>query len=153
MGHTYNYRVKTENFLGFGSPSSSFPFTPRQVPATPSSAPSNVPASTTRTVIYITYPAIINTGGAPILNYNIYIDDGNGAYGAAINNGLLLTYNTALLTLTTGLTYRIKYSSTNIAGESALSPAVPILLAEVPSVPTLFVRINSDILPAGTIEV
>jgi len=97
--------------MGYGSYSSSFTFTPIDVPEKPPKTPYNVASSTTRTVIFLQYDALINTGGTPITQYNIYIDDGNdGAFSTKINNGVLLTYNTASLSLTTGLVYRFKYS-------------------------------------------
>lgn len=73
------------------------------------------------------------------MNYNIYIDDGHdGAFTGPINNGLLTTYDTSLLTLTTGLIYKLKYSAVNSEGEGPVSDVVAILLAEVPSVTTSF---------------
>lgn len=99
---------------------------------------------------------MIDIGGSPILNYNVYIDDGNdGPFSTVINNGLLLTYNTAAIlpALTTGQVYRFKYSGVNTAGESALSDEVAILMAVPPSVPTNLARINSATLPSGQIQV
>ena len=69
----------------------------------------------------------------------MYVDDGNdGSFSGPYNNGLLLTYNTASLSLTTGLTYRFKYSAVNSEGEGPLSDEVAILLADLPTVPTSF---------------
>jgi hypothetical protein len=102
----------------------------------------------------ISYEAIIENGGAPILNYNVYIDDGNdGPFGSAIDNGLALTYDTLVggLSLTTGNYYKFKYSGVNVQGEGPLSEEVTILMAQVPTVVTSLVRINSDTLSAGDI--
>ena len=105
-------------------------------------------------MIYIQYNAVVEDGGSSILNYNIYIDDGNGgAFGLPINNGLSLTYNTASLTLTTGLTYRFKYSAVNSQGEGPLSDGVAILLAQTPNAPQNFLRVEVTTLPAGTVKV
>lgn len=93
--------------MGYGALSSVYTFSSRDVPSKPISAPQNS-LTTDSTNIGITYHAITQNGGAPILNYNIYIDDGNdGPFGAAINNGLNLSFDTLPngLTLTTGLTY------------------------------------------------
>lgn len=141
MGHAYTYRVMAQNFMGYGAYSSAFTFTPIDVPGKPPSPPQNIAASTTRNTIYIQYNALINNGGSPITQYNVYVNDGNdGPYSAAINNGLSLTYNTASITpaLTTGLTYKFKYSGVNIAGEGPLSDEVAILMAVVPTAPTNF---------------
>ena len=136
--------------MGYGIYSSTFTFIPRKVPAKPVTAPRNVTTSTYRNTIYISYDAFAETGGSAIINYNIYVDDGiNGTFTGPYKNGVALTYNTVALTLTTGRYYRIKYSASNLQGEGALSDQVSILLAEVTSVPTTFLRIDSTILPAG----
>lgn len=125
--------------MGYGSYSSSFSFIPRTVPGKPASAPVNDATSTTRSTIFITYSAVSNTGGSAITSYNVYVDDGaDGSFSGPYSNGLLLTYNTALLTLTSGLTYRFKYSAVNSEGEGSLSDEVAILMAEIPTVPTSF---------------
>lgn len=111
------------------------------MPDKPSTAPTNVAASTTATVINIVYNAlnIDQSGGSPITNYNVYIDDGNdGAFGAAISNTLATTYSTSALTLTAGKVYRFKYSAVNVEGEGPHSDEVAILMASVPTVPTSF---------------
>ena len=142
-GHAYTYRVKAQNFLGYGSYSSTFTFTPIEAPGKPLRAPRNVVASTNRNTIFIEYDPVLNTGGSAITQYNIYVDDGlNGAFGAAIPNGVLTTYNTALLGLVTGRKYKLKYSASNAAGEGPQSDEVAILMAEVPTVPTLLTRID-----------
>jgi hypothetical protein len=139
QGHAYTYRVKAENFLGYGVYSSSYTFTPRSVPGKPANPPTNVALSTTRSVIYIQYDEVTEIGGSPLLNYNIYIDDGlAGSFSGPYANGLLLAYNTIALTLTTGRTYQLKYSAVNSEGEGPLSDVVAILLAEVPSIPSSF---------------
>lgn len=124
------------------------------IPSKPVSAPTNVAASTTSSAIYIKYDAVTEDGGSAILNYNIYIDDGNaGAFGSAINNGLSLTYDTSSLTLTAGLTYRFKYSAVNSQGEGPLSDGVAILLAQTPSAPQTLTRVEVTTLAAGNIKV
>jgi titin len=57
------------------------------------------------------------------------------------------------LVLVEGRTYRLKYSSTNVAGEGALSDEVSILLAEVPDPPQNLRRIGIQELPAGEIRI
>jgi hypothetical protein len=46
----------------------------------------------------------------------------------------------------------VKYSSTNVHGESDLSDEVSILLADVPSAPTNLQRIDMDTVPAGDVR-
>ena len=151
-GQRLIYRVAASNFLGQGSYSSSYTFAPIVVPSKPLLPP--VPALITSTVIHIEYNAVEDDGGSAILNYNIYVDDGNrGAFNTTINNGLSLTYDTSSLALTTVLTYRFKYSSVNSQGEGPLSDGDAILLAEVSTAPQNFIRVDTTTLPAGTIRV
>ena len=154
LGHVVKYRVSASNFLGYGNISIEYSFSPADVPSKPTNPPFNLPSNTTQTVIYISYDAIEEDGGSPITNYNIYIDDGNdGAFGNPINNGNSLTYNTSALSLTTGLTYRFKYSANNTHGEGEISDEVAILLAELPGAPTSLTRVNHTILNAGVIRI
>lgn len=62
--------------MGYGALSAEFAFIPRSVPGKPPNAPRNVKTSTDRNVLYIEYDQVKEDGGWPILNYNIYIDDG-----------------------------------------------------------------------------
>jgi len=66
------------------------------------------------------------------------MDDGmDGEFLGPFENGpTLTTWNSDGLTLTAGLIYKLKFSSTNVHGESELSDEVSILAAEVPSPPS-----------------
>jgi len=153
-GQELAYRVSASNFMGEVPFSSEYRFRSMVVPAKPSSAPRNVPTLTTQTAIHIEYDQVEDDGGSLILNYNIYIDDGNGgAFGAAINNGLSLSYDTSALSLTAGLTYRFKYSAVNSQGEGPLSDGVAILLAEAPAAPQNLARADVETLSAGVIRI
>jgi len=151
VGHAYHYRVKAANLMGYGLYSATFTFTPRKRPGTPPLAPRNVPASTTRSTIFIEYDAVLETGGATITQYTVYLDDGTDSDNfAAHSSGTTLTFDTAGLTtggggplvLTAGLTYRLKYTATNVAGEGPLSAEVSVLLAEKPGLPGTLRRID-----------
>lgn len=107
LGHSYTYRVKASNALGYGAYSTTQSFTPRTIPGQPTSAPRNLPLLTTRTDAYIEYDAVTDDGGSAITSYVIWIDDGTTI--TSHSNGLLLTYDTSLLTLTSGLTYKFSY--------------------------------------------
>ena len=154
LGHTYKYRVRAQNYLGYGTYSSILSAVPKRVPGKPSSVPVNVEASTTANVIYISYSTVRDNGGSSIIKYNIYIDDGlGGSYSSAISNNLLLTYNTGSLSLVSGRTYRIKFSAVNSEGEGELSDAVSILLAAKPGVPQNLQRIVNSSISAGSIVI
>ena len=130
LGHTYSYRVAAQNFLGYGSYSTTYAFTPTTVPAKPLSAPENDPLLTTKTEIHITYDIVSDDGGAAITHYNVYVDDGlSGAFSGPYNNGLLTTYDTSALTLTSGRTYRLTYAAENSNGEGEHSDEVLIMMA------------------------
>lgn len=74
--------------MGYGDLSPEFSFIPRSVPGKPLTAPRNVEESTIRTVLYIEYDTVKEDGGAPISDYNIYIDDGlDGSFTGPISNG------------------------------------------------------------------
>jgi hypothetical protein len=47
-GHTYVYRVRSKNIMGFGAVSSQFSFVPRSVPKKPNNAPANVKEMTNK---------------------------------------------------------------------------------------------------------
>jgi len=158
-GHEYKYQVKARNFMGFGAYSAEFTFTPRSVPPKPSAAPRNDALQTIRTQIFIEFDHLLNDGGEPITDYNIYIDDGSdGEFtGPYANGDTLTTWETSSLpdtiTLTTGSIYKLKYSATNVHGEGPLSDEVSILMAEIPAAPEAFTRIDMESLQAGEIRV
>jgi hypothetical protein len=137
-GHAYSYKVLASNLMGYGEESAVFTFTPRSVPARPARAPRNLVQQTTRSQIHIEYDAVSENGGSELLRYNIYMDDGmDGDFLGPFENGpTLTTWNSDGITLTAGRIYKLKFSSTNVHGESELSDEVSILAAEVPSPPS-----------------
>ena len=148
LGHAYQYQVKSSNFLGFGAYTTALAATPKRIPGKPATGVANDITQTTASVIYITYSIVRDNGGSDITHYNIYIDDGlGGAYSAAINNNLLLSFNTGMLSLISGRTYRFKYSATNSEGDGPTSDETSILMAAKPGVPTSILRVVSS---AGT---
>ena len=158
VGHTYTYRVKAQNLMGYGAYSPEFQFVPRVVPAAPPLAPRNRPELTTRSTLFVAFDEVLVNGGAAITEYKVYLDDGTDSDNyTPYACGTSLTFDTGTadaggpLTLTAGLTYRAKYSASNVAGEGPLSPEVSILLAERPAAPDSLRRINTQHLPAGHI--
>ena len=148
-GHLYKYRVKAKNLMGWGAYSSVFSFVPRVVPFKPWFAPRDRLAPyKTRSILSIEFDAVLETGGEPILEYKVYIDDGLDSDNfVPYTSGTSLQFSTSpfttagTLTLVTGRIYKLKYSATNVAGEGPLSEEVSILLAEVPSAPVDLRRI------------
>ena len=160
VGHTYTYRVKAQNLMGYGTYSPEFQFVPRVVPGAPPLAPRNRPELTTRSTLFIAFDEVLNDGGAEITEYTVYLDDGTDSDSyMPYSCGTSLTFDTAdaggagPVSMTAGLTYRVKYSASNVAGEGPLSAEVSILLAERPAAPDSLRRINTQFLPAGHIAV
>lgn len=97
----YKYWVSAKNAMGYGVTSSVFQFSSWSVPEKPPSPPWNNKLVTSSSTIEIEYDEIIKNGGANILKYYVYIDDGNfGSFGPKMDNGLSLTFNTASYGLT-----------------------------------------------------
>ena len=143
------------NLMGYGAYSNSFSFIPRSVPAKPPTAPISLEPATNRNTIFLAYEKLWDDGGAPILSYNIYMDDGiDGAFIGPLANGQnQLTWNTGMQSMLTGRVYRFTYSATNVHGEGPKSDEVPVLLADEPGKPSLLTRINMNSLIAGDIRV
>ena len=160
VGHTYTYRVKAQNLMGWGAYSPEFQFVPRVAPAAPPRAPRNRPELTTRSTLFVAFEAVLEDGGAEISQYTVYLDDGTDSDSyTPYPCGTALEFDTGTaggagpVALTAGLTYRVKYSASNVAGEGPLSPEVSILLAEEPGAPAGLRRINTQDLPAGHVAV
>ena len=134
--------------MGYGEYSSEFVYIPRSVPEKPTNGPRNT-ESTTQTVLDIEFDRVIEDGGEEISQYNIYVDDGlDGDFGGPYTVKNALTWNSqgTLNSLVTGRQYRVKYSSSNIHGESSLSDETVILLAIAPTMPSNLARIDEKIL-------
>ena len=160
VGHTYTYRVKAKNLMGYGGYSPEFEFVPRVVPGAPPLAPLNRPTLSTRSTLFVSFAAVLEDGGADITEYTVYLDDGTDSDSyTAFSSGTSLMFDTGTaggagpVALTAGLTYRLKYSASNVAGEGPPSSEVSILLAEGPGAPDNLRRINTQHLPAGHIAV
>ena len=79
--------MKAMNLMGYGAYSNSFSFIPRSVPAKPPTAPISLEPATNRNTIFLAYEKLWDDGGAPILSYNIYMDDGiDGAFIGPLAN-------------------------------------------------------------------
>lgn len=131
VGHTYTYRVKARNLMGWGAYSAEYQFVPRRVPLAPTRAPWDLTDQKSRTTIFIAFDAVLDNEGDEISAYTVYIDDGldSDSFTAHVTDTSLAWDSSSsppggALILTTGLIYRLKYSATNVAGEGPLSPEV-----------------------------
>jgi len=110
------------------------------IPPAPSSAPADDTLVTSSQLIKVDYNVISTseeTGGSPILSYNLQMDDSAGHFSD------IHGYQVDTLTLSatvqdniqTGLTYAFRYRVKNLYGWSQFSPVVHILAASVPEAP------------------
>lgn len=150
-GNSYSYRIRAKTSRGFSVYSSILTATLMKIP----DAPVDIPVSTTNTnknQIEITYTGLVNNGGSAVLNYNVYIDDGNnGTFLSAVNNSLNKSF--IFNNLTTGKFYRIKYSAVNSIGESPHSGVLSVYTAIKPSAPQNLQKILTSIVEFGVINI
>lgn len=109
----------------------------------------------------ISWTAPISDGGWPILNYLIWVDDGNGVWPAnpitvpiaSFDSLDLLTYE--ILGLTDGNTYGVKVQASNSIGISVQSNTQYFACATIPgaiqTAPTLEAATNSSITIAWSV--
>jgi hypothetical protein len=131
--------------LGYGAysadSSSSGPSLIVSIPITPAQAPFRNEATCTQTEITVNMPQITgsaNTGGLPILSYQLEWATGAGSYTALVGaspDSLATSYQVGVAeTLTTGTNYKFRYLVKNEAGSSvAYSPILSTYAAVAPS--------------------
>jgi len=103
------------------------------VPATPSSAPSNIVSGTSTSQINVQLSEITTTNGSPIISYELQMSE----------KVAVQTWNTVQNTLSLsaiintgingGSSYEFRYRAINSIGASGWSPSIIILAASVPS--------------------
>ena len=86
---------------------------------------------------------MIATGGSPILDYSLEIDDGSGYTGVSTNPIDPLVMSTIVTGLTSGHSYKFRYSARNLYGSSSYSPESTILAGTMPSKPVNVQTANS----------
>lgn len=90
-------------------------------------------ASRTASSITFTWSQGVSNGGAPVLDYRVSSDQATGSY-TVIASGVATSQYTATV-LVAGNSYSFKVEARNSFGYSALSSAVTILCATIPSTP------------------
>ena len=106
------------------------------VPLKPTSAPSRVNSSSTKTAIGLSYSALTgtNTGGSAILSYELQWDQGTGTWASLVGYNPYSTATTFVTpsTLTTGNQYQFKYRAVNALGWGPFSDSVTLTAAGPP---------------------
>ncbi|MFI5934531.1 fibronectin type III domain-containing protein [Actinoplanes sp. NPDC051494] len=139
-GTTYVVRVRAANLAGTGAAS-----TPASValPAMVPDAPTGLVAIAGSTTAALGFADPANTGGPPILGYQVSTDDGVTWAGLTVGGNLL--GRTATVTgLTNGTTYAIRVRALNAAGPGAASTSVSVTPRGVPYAPTGLSAVAGD---------
>ena len=152
-GHTMTYRVSAKNMLGYGATVTDTGSAVSQ-PSKPASAPRNDASQTDSTAIYIEFDKVEYDGGSAIDHYIVaYAEDYDGTFDNTFTVTPAALAGSISTGLTKGMTYRFKYAAVNVLTfQSEYSDEVAILLAEIPSAPQNFERIDMSKLNAGTIR-
>lgn len=137
-GLPFTYKVVASNSIG-DTDSDTSTFILAGIPAAPLVAPTNTSQSSTS--ISLSYNALtttLETGGAPILSYNLQMDDGLGGaftdlYGVTADT-LITSYT--VYGLVKGRVYAFRYRARNIYGwNSDYSPIFRLRAADLPTAP------------------
>jgi fibronectin type 3 domain-containing protein len=131
-GATYYYIVSVFTQVGEGPTSTEVGDTPTSIPAAPVFTPT--PGNG---VVILSWPAVTDTGGLPLLGYKVYERPNGGVYGAPVTL-LSTTTEYTWSALVNGDTYWFKVSAFNSKGEniSAEQSAVPMAVPSAPQNPS-----------------
>jgi len=130
VGATYLFYLKAININGECT-SESVAFILADKPATPTAAPYRDFEVSSASQLKISYAAITDNGGSPILSYSLEIDDGQGGpfqplYGVV---GDTMVLSTVYKNVTRGQLYQTRYRARNAIGWSEYSPIGHLLAA------------------------
>jgi hypothetical protein len=91
----------------------------------------NDPTTTSDVTIRFTWDEGLNNGGVPVLDYDVYYDQGSGvAEYVLLDAGILTKYYQTTIVLIAGETYSFKVTSRNTVGDSNQSDEIIILAAK-----------------------
>lgn len=106
------------------------------IPPKPTPAPSVDPAGTTVSSIKVNFANTnTDTGGAPVLLYELQMDDGLSGEFSTIFKSAQQTFFTVNDTIIRGHYYRFRYRVSNIIGTSPWSDVTYIQATEAPAKP------------------
>lgn len=150
-GSIYRFRYRAGNLIGWSNWSPVAYLSPASTPSAPA-APQYV--SSNDTTIVLNLFGSEDDGGAPILNYELDIDNGTltsnftpmSTYSYAVN-GFTFSVDSIANNLTTGTLYRFRFRSMNAMGYSDYSDTARFGLGPLPTAPGIPTRAtvgNSD---------
>ena len=94
----------------------------------------NIPATTSASVIAFSWTAGSLNGGSPVIEYRVNWDQGTNTYAVLDSSVTGLSYSTSA-TLTPNTVYKFKLESRNSYGFSTLSSEISIRAAKIPDAP------------------
>lgn len=108
------------------------------IPAKPSAAPESDLTKSSFEQLKISYVAVSDNGGSPILSYSLEIDDGLGGEFTSLYGETVDTMSLSILykNVSRGLLYRARYRARNVIGWGDYSPIGFLLAASVPEAPS-----------------
>jgi hypothetical protein len=128
-GLNYRFKFRSENVIGFSQFSDSTRVALGPLPDKPAS-PYRAILGNSPTSIGVDWVAIpLQT--LEVLQYRLYMDDGNGVIFKKIYQGI--NFNFVALNLTSGIAYSFKISAVNFNGEGVMSDPAVITSCIVPS--------------------
>ena len=134
-GSSYQFKVNAHNLIGYGTSSEVLAMVAADKPRTPA-APTNDLTVTDRTRIGVNWVAPLQNVGATITNYLIWWK--TQAEGDYLNSAIVSSsvFSYTISGLVQGQFYDVAVTARNVVGDSALSPAVRIVVAVSPGPPT-----------------
>ena len=105
----------------------------RDVPDAPINL-ANDPTITTDKVLRFTWVDGTSDGGTPLIDYNVFYDQGTGSF-TQLATGITNKFYETTLVVIAGSTYVFKVQARNSVGISAESATVSILAAKTPDAP------------------
>lgn len=137
VGKTYRVKISATNNVGT-TVGNLVSIIAANIPDIPLQGPFRDIGESTSTSIRIKYDQIANSGGTPIISYQLQrtSDDGTGFFdviGSPKNYTVATSY--IVNGLTTAKTYRFRYRAINRVGVSGWSPVTYLQPASVPTVP------------------
>lgn len=133
-GTTYQVRLVAMNDLGESTPSNGLSVTPLARPA----APTNLAANPGDRKAVVSFTAGATPPGAPILGYEVSVNDGGWRSAGAANSPVIVS------NLVNGFSYKIRLRAVSAIGAGAESLPVSVTLPGLPAAPSHVAALPGD---------